>query len=193
MDHSKLNEIQSFLKQKGTEEGRASFRKFVPTSQKVYGVRLPDINDLANQYKKEGPELAIALWQAGSFEERLLAAKLLGKGARKQPREALQLVRQFSGDVSDWAVCDTLGTQSIKTIAKEHDKEVFALSKELLPSPNPWQRRLGIVLLEGFTKDKKHHSQINTYLEIVKDDKEYYVKKAVAWIKRNLEKSSSHH
>lgn len=191
MDHSKLREIQYIFKQKGTEEGKASFHNFVPTSQRVYGVRLPDINHLANQYKKEGIELVAQLWEAGSFEERLLAAKLLGKLARKQPQKTLQLIQQFSGDVSDWAVCDTLGTQSIKTIAKEHDPEVFALSKQLLLSANPWQRRLGIVLLEGYTKDPYHHSQINAYLELVKEDKEYYVKKAVEWIKRNLKKYRS--
>jgi 3-methyladenine DNA glycosylase AlkD len=192
MDHSKRNEIQSFLKQKATEEGKAAFQKFVPTSQKVYGVRLPEINHLANQYKKEGIELAIALWEAGSFEERLLAAKLLGKGAKTQPQKTLQCIQQFSSDITDWAVCDTLGTQSIKTMAKEHHQEIFALSKKLLVSSNPWQRRLGMVLLEGYTKDKQHHSQIHSHLEIVKDDKEYYVKKAVEWIKRNLQKSCSY-
>lgn len=189
MDHSKLNEIQSILNQKGTEEGKASFLKFVPTSQRVYGVRLPDINHLANQYKKGGLELVVELWESGSFEERLLAAKLLGKMAKKQPQKLLQLIQQFSGDVSDWAVCDTLGTQSIKAIAREYHQEVFALSEKLLVSPNPWQRRLGIVLLEGYTKDKQHHTRINTHLERVKGDKEYYVKKAVEWIRRNLAKA----
>ncbi len=189
MDSSKLNEIQFILKQKGTEEGKASFQKFVPTSQRVYGVRLPVINDLANQYKKEGVELVGELWESGSFEERLLAAKLLGKLAKKQPQKTLQLIQRFSNDITDWAVCDTLGMQSIKAIAKEYHEEVFALSKKLLVSNNPWQRRLGIVLLEGYTKDKQYHSQIKSHLELVEADKEYYVKKAVDWTKRNLGKT----
>jgi 3-methyladenine DNA glycosylase AlkD len=79
--------------------------------------------------------------------------------------------------------------QAIKPIAKNFHQEVFALSKTLLASSNPWQRRLGIVLLEGYTKDKQYHSLIKSYLELVKADKEYYVKKAVEWIKRNLEKT----
>ena len=189
MGSSKLNEIQSILNQRGTEVGKASFQKFVPTSQRVYGVRLPEINNLANQYKKEGIELVGELWEAGAFEERLLAAKLLGKLAKKQPQKTLHLVEQFSSDITDWAMCDTLGTQSIKPIAKEYHEAVFALSKKLLVSNNPWQRRLGIVLLEGYTKDKHYHSQIKFYLELVEADKEYYVKKAVEWIKRNLAKT----
>jgi hypothetical protein len=71
MNSSKLNEILLILNQQGTEDGKASFQKFVPTSQRVYGVRLPAINDLANQYKKEGIELVVELWESGSFEERL--------------------------------------------------------------------------------------------------------------------------
>jgi 3-methyladenine DNA glycosylase AlkD len=189
MDSAKLKEIRSILIQRGTEEGKASFRKFVPTSQRFYGVRLPDINNLAKQYKKEGIELAVELWGSGSFEEQLLAAKLLGKQAKKQPQKTLQMVEQFSSDITDWAVCDTLGTQSIKSIAKEYHQEIFALSKKLLLFRDLWQRRLGIVLLESYTKDKQYHSQIKSYLVIVEGDKEYYVKKAVDWIKRNLEKT----
>jgi 3-methyladenine DNA glycosylase AlkD len=189
MYRSKLNEIQYFLNQKATQEGKAAFQKFVPTSQKVYGVRLPEINNLVKQYKKEGIDLVIELWEAGSFEERLLSAKLLGKLAKKEPRKTLQLIHQFSSDITDWAVCDTLGTQSIKAIAKEYHQEVFALSEQLILSRNPWQRRLGIVLLEGYTKDKNFHGPISSFLELVKEDKEYYVKKAVEWIKRDLKKT----
>ena len=189
MSHSKLSDIQFMLHQKGTEEGKASFRKFVPTSQKVYGVRLPDINDLAKQYKQAGMDLVVELWKSGAFEERLLAAKLLGKLAKKQPQMTLQLVQEFSNDLNDWAVCDTLGTQSIKGIAKEYVEAIFALSKKLLVSSNPWQRRLGVVLLEIYTKDQHYHSQVQSYLNLVEGDKEYYVKKAVDWIKRNLGKA----
>jgi 3-methyladenine DNA glycosylase AlkD len=189
MSHSKLSEIQWILHQKGTEEGRASFQKFVPTSQKVYGVRLPDINELAKQYKQAGMDLVVELWKSGAFEERLLAAKLLGKLAKQQPQKTLQLVQEFSTDIHDWAVCDTLGTQSIKGIAKAYHEAIFALSKHLMVSVNPWQRRLGIVLLEGYTKDKQYHNQVQSCLNMVEGDKEYYVKKAVDWIKRNLAKT----
>jgi 3-methyladenine DNA glycosylase AlkD len=172
----------------GSEEAKASFQRFVPTAQKVYGVRLPAINDLASQYKKEGMGLVIELWEAGSFEERLLAAKILGKLAKKEPQRTLQLIGQFSNDIRDWAVCDTLATQSIKAITKEYYREVFALSSQLLVSSNPWKKRLGIVLLNEFTKEERFHRLVRSSLELVKEDKEYYVRKAVQWMERNLEK-----
>ena len=45
--------IRDQLAKSSSEEARAATRKFVPTSVKVYGVRLTIINDLAANTKKE--------------------------------------------------------------------------------------------------------------------------------------------
>ena len=183
-----LSVIQSELKKLSNEKMRASFRKFVPGSQNVYGVKMPFVNELAKKYKEGGFELVQELWRAGAFEERVLAAKMLGRIAKKNPEKTISLIKQFSKDISDWAVCDTLGMQSPKPINKSHAKEIFALSNELIKSKNFWQRRLALVLSEWYTRDKVFHPQIKVLLAQVKNDDEYYVKKAIVWINRNFEK-----
>jgi 3-methyladenine DNA glycosylase AlkD len=44
------------------------------------------------------------------------------------------------------------------------------------------------VILEVFTKDSSLHPEIMSRVSLLEKDEEYYVKKAVAWIKRNFEK-----
>src|SRR5436190_16133304 len=108
--------IQSVLKANATPEGRAATAKFVPGAAKAYGVRNPVLNELAKEYKGSGFGLVTALWDSDYIEEKLLAAKLLGKMARKDPERTLKLIRKFSKNITDWAVCDTLAMQSPRSI-----------------------------------------------------------------------------
>jgi 3-methyladenine DNA glycosylase AlkD len=152
---------------------------------------MPVLNELCKQLKEGGFPLVYTLWQSGSFEEKMLAAKLINKLAKKEPAEALAAVKKFSNDIQDWAVCDTLGMQSLKPIAVSHIKEIFALAKKLNRSKNFWQRRLSLVLVEVYAKDENMHDAINTLLQPLKTDKEYYVKKAVEWIGKSMKKSKA--
>ena len=185
---SVIRPIQEELVSLSTERAKLAFQKFVPGSQKVYGVKMPDVNALAKKYKEGGFELATELWQSGAFEEKVMAAKLLGLIAKKDPARTLKMIEKFSSSISDWAVCDTLGMQSPKPLNKKFQEEIFAISNRLIASKDLWQRRLALVLAEWYTRDPVVHPKIKTLLKKAENDKEYYVKKAVAWINRNFEK-----
>ena len=182
-----LPQLQQGLRQLATSEAREAARKFVPDVQRVYGIRMPLLNALARELKNEiTPAFIQTLWQSGAFEEKVLAAKLIGKIAKKHPETSLRMVDEFSLTIHDWVVCDTLGMQSLKPIAASHQKEIFALAARLNRSENLWQRRLSLVLVEVFTKQPGLHPQINLLIQNLHTDREYYVKKAVAWLKRNM-------
>ena len=117
-----------------------------------------------------------------------MAAKLLRLVCKKNPALALKLVEDFSKDITDWAVCDTVGMQSLKPVAKKMQQEIFDLSAKLLKSKNLWQRRLSLVILEVFTKDNILQPEIKRRVTALENDEEYYVRKAVEWIKRNINK-----
>src|SRR5688500_7436132 len=148
-----LKQIQKELKAHSTPEAGEAAKKFVPGAVKVYGIRAPVINELAKKYREGGFTLVNELWASGAFEEKILAAKILGLICKQDPDRAVKMVYGFSKQISDWAVCDTLGMQSLKPVAKQKQKEIFALSSRLLRSGNLWQRRLSLVIIEVFTKD----------------------------------------
>jgi len=104
-----LKQIQLELKAHSTSEAKTAAMKFVPNAEKIYGIRTPVLNLFAKKYKDGGFDLAKELWNSGAFEEKLLAAKLLNVICKKDPLLSLKLVKGFSKDISDWAVCDTLG------------------------------------------------------------------------------------
>ncbi len=183
-----LKEIQTSLKSYSTPEAAAAFKNFVPGSMKIYGVRTPLIDEISKQYKNGGFELIKQLWQSGWFEEQILAVKILQKIAKKDPEQSLQLVAAFAPQINNWAVCDAVGMQALQTIRNTHQKEIFALAKKYNHSANFWERRLSLVLVEYYTRDAALHNEINKLIKPLENDDEYYVKKAVVWIKKNFEK-----
>jgi len=183
-----LKEIQNELTENSSPKALAAALKFVPGATKVYGIRMPVLNEMAKKFKEGGFDLVKELWDSGAFEEKMLAAKMLRLICKKDPDLSLKLVEDFSRSISDWAVCDTIGMQSLKPIAKKKQKEIFDLSSKLLKSKNLWQRRLSLVLIEVYTKDKDLHPEILKRVKVLDNDDEYYVKKAVDWIKRNIKK-----
>jgi 3-methyladenine DNA glycosylase AlkD len=184
----RVSSIKQALAANSDEKAKGAVRKFIPTSQHVYGVRLPLLNQIAKEHREGGFELAEALWKSGAFEEKLLAAKLLGSSCKKDPDRALTLAKTFAAQISDWAVCDTLGMQGVKGIASEKQIELFAWSNKLVKSRNLWERRLGLVLLTHFVKDRNSRTHIEKTLARLGGDKEHYVKKAVAWLQKDLRK-----
>jgi len=183
-----LKQVQAELKESSTPEAKAAALKFVPNAEKVYGIRTPVLNVMAKKYKEGGFELVKELWDSGAFEEKLLAAKLLNVICKKDPLLSLKLVTGFTKDISDWAVCDCIGMQSLKPVAKKIQKEIFALSAKLIKSKNLWERRLSLVIIEVFTKDSSLQPEIMKRVKMLENDDEYYVRKAVDWIKRNFKK-----
>jgi 3-methyladenine DNA glycosylase AlkD len=184
----RVSSIRQALAAHSDEKAKGAVRKFIPTSQHVYGVRLPLLNQIAKEHRDGGFELAEALWKSGAFEEKLLAAKLLGSSCKKDPDRALTLAKNFAAQLSDWAVCDTLGMQAVKGIALAKQIELFAWSNKLVKSKNLWERRLGLVLLTHFVKDRSSRTQIEETVARLDGDKEHYVKKAVEWLQRDLRK-----
>jgi 3-methyladenine DNA glycosylase AlkD len=180
--------IKQALAAQSDDKAKGAVRKFIPTSQHVYGVRLPFLNQIVKEHREGGFELSEALWKSGAFEEKLLAAKLLGSSCKKDPDRALTLAKKFAPQISDWAVCDTLGMQGVKAIAVEKQIELLAWSSKLVKSKSLWERRLGLVLLTHFVKNKTSRTQIEETLARVGGDKEHYVKKAVEWLQRDLRK-----
>jgi len=187
-ENSMLLEIQQKLKVAASANVLASHQKFIPGLASAYGVPMPVLNKLAGEYKAGGFKLVEALWQSNMLEEKVLAAKMLGKIAGKEAARSLVLVEHFSTGITDWLICDAIGMQSLKPLVKKHAPEIFALANKLNQSENLWQRRLSLVMVEWYTRDAQRHSAINKLIAALENDNEYYVRKAVVWIKKNFAK-----
>ena len=183
-----LKAIRQLLITKAQKGNKSFFEKIIPGKQKIYGVKMPVLNEIVKQYKSGSFSLAKELWNAGSYEERIIAIKIMEKTGKEDPALLLILFQQFAKDIDNWAVCDGLGMQFIRSIVKTHYTEIFAIANKFNLSKNMWQRRLSLVMVEWYTRNKTFHPAIKLLVDNLKNDKEYYVKKAIVWINKNFAK-----
>lgn len=160
----------------------------VPGRQKVYGVKTPVMNALVKEFKQGSFDLAEELWESGAFEEKVIANKIMEKMGRNDPVRLLKLFTRFSKNINNWAECDGLGMQFLRGIVKSHAMEIFKIATRLNQSKDPWQRRLSLVMVEWYARDKSYHPQIKKLMHNLENDQEYYVKKAIVWLQRELNK-----
>jgi len=184
--NTQLQEIKEHLTLNSTGEAREAFRKFIPGNDRIYGVRMPVLNTLAAKFRTGGFPLVKELWKAGSFEERMIAVKILGKIAKKGPDLSISLVKKFSANITNWAICDALGMQALKPLVETEQEKIFLLAEKLNSSTDMWQRRLSLVLVEYYTRKKELHARIKKLIKPIENDEEYYEKKAIVWINRNF-------
>lgn len=183
-----LKEIQQILTDKAEKGNKSFFEKMVPGKQKIYGVKTPVLNEIAKQYKSGSFILAEELWKAGAFEERIIAIKIMEKKGKDDPLRLLKLFKSFSKQIDNWAVCDGLGMQFLRGIVTTHSNEIFEIANNYCLSKNSWQRRLSLVMVEWYTRSHPFHTEIKKLVKTLENDEEYYVKKAVVWIKKNFTK-----
>jgi len=183
----KLGEIQRKLEALATPEARAAYQKSVKTGLRLYGVRTPLLNQLAKEYWVLGFDLVDALWGSGAYEERLLAAKVLGRLARKSPAQTWNRIQSFVPDLSDWAICDTLATQSIRGALSTMADAIFVAGRSFAAEDGEWPRRFGLVVLTNFAKDEIRVPDLLAVLQTVSTDRRHYVKMAADWLRRDLE------
>jgi 3-methyladenine DNA glycosylase AlkD len=183
-----LKEIQQLLTGKAEKGSKTFFEKMVPGKQKIYGVKTPVLNEIAKQYKLGSFSLAEELWEAGSFEERIIAIKIMEKKGKDHPALLLTLFKSFSNNIDNWAVCDGLGMQFLRGIVKTHPKEIFEIANKYCLSKNMWQRRLSLVMVEWYTRSPQFHTEIKQLVKNLETDEEYYVKKTIVWINKNFAK-----
>jgi len=183
-----LKEIQKILAAKADKSNLVFFQKMIPGQQKIYGVKTPELNLLARQYKSYSFGLATELWNSGALEEKIIAIKIIENTGKTDPEKVLKLFSKFSRGIDNWAVCDGLGMQFLRGIVKTHPEEIFKLAEKLNHSKNPWQRRLSLVMVEWYTRKGEYHNNIKKLVKQLEEDDEYYVKKAVVWIKKNFSK-----
>ena len=183
-----LEEIQKVLMAASGGGNAEFFRKMVPGQQKIYGVKTPVLNEIAKKYKENPFDLVEELWDSGALEERIIAIKIMERRGKTNPKRLLQLFKKFSKQIDNWAVCDGLGMQFLRSIVKTHRQEIFDIAKKINHSKDPWQRRLSLVMMEWYTRHKSTHKEIKQLVKNLENDQAYYVKKAVIWINRNFKK-----
>ena len=189
-------ELQELLKSYVDIDATKNYLRIIPETGKFYGVPLPILRAIAAEIGKfiqketiKAKVLLETIWSEGSFEARQIAGKCLEKFGPRNPKVCLDFISSVLSDLDNWAVCDNLAMCGVEPIVYQSPELVLPLSEKWIKDKNKWIRRFGVVSLRGY-KRVKITDKVFQILDLVMEDKDKDVKKAVSWILREITKKN---
>lgn len=188
--------LQELLKSSVDRDATKNYQRIIPDTGKFYGVPLPILRVIAAEMgkfiQKESTRAQLLLeniWNESSFEARQIAGKSLEKFGPKNPKICLDFVSSVLLDLDNWAVCDNLAMFGVEPIVYSNPELVLPLSEKWIKNKNKWIRRFGVVTLRGYKKIQITDKVLET-LDLIMEDNDRDIKKAVSWILREITKKN---
>lgn len=178
-----VESVISGLKQLADEGLKKNVERFGIPSDKVLGIRTPQLRQLAKALKKNHA-LAQELWASDIHEAKVLAS-MVGDPAIMTSQE----MDAWAGEIYSWDICDQCcGNLFVYTSCWKEKV------KQWIPSPHEFTRRAGIVLIAEATMHQKKNvtndellTMLESALKVAGDDRNF-VKKAISWAMRQVGK-----
>ncbi|MBI3944072.1 MAG: DNA alkylation repair protein [Chloroflexi bacterium] len=178
-------EIMARLKDLANPENVAGMARFGISAHNTYGISIPNLRSLAREAGKDHT-LALALWQTGIHEARLLACMVDTPKAISESQ-----MEQWVQDFDSWDICD-------QCCGNLFDKTPWAYEKAVTWSAREAEfvKRAGFVLMTQLAvHDKKAPDEkFLPFLPIIyreATDERNFVKKAVNWALRQIGKRNA--
>jgi 3-methyladenine DNA glycosylase AlkD len=172
----------AWLKRHSSKATRASMARYGIPSDNASGVSVGNIRDLGKRLGRDH-ELALALWETGSYEARMLTP-FIDEPARVTPSQMDRWCRDFDS----WAICDALcfhlfdkTPHAWKKIAKWSDARSEFVKRAAFAL-------LASVALHDKTAPDKPFLDSLSLIERAATDERNFVKKAVSWALRGIGK-----
>jgi 3-methyladenine DNA glycosylase AlkD len=196
MNTSNLHRLVVDLKSFSSAERKKSNEWFFKTGKGEYGegdvfigVRVPDIRKVAKKYWKE-----LSLHEIGEIisseihEVRLCALEILDFQYQKAPdlssKEAIfQFYLSHIQYVNNWDLVDGSAGYIVGDFLYNHGFGNIDLLRQFAVSENLWKRRIAVVSCQYFI-NKGSSKEILEIAELVKQDKEDLIQKALGWMLR---------
>lgn len=157
---------------------------------KFLGIAVPVLRQLAKKYGPyDFPQIQELLYSQYN-EERLIGLMLLvekfqkAKGEKRKEEEIYNFYIKHISRVNNWNLVDFSARPIIGQYLKDKNRDIL---RKWGKSQNLWLRRIGIVATHHFIKEKQFEDTLEL-AEILLNDKEDLIHKAVGWMLRELGK-----
>ncbi|NDU77883.1 DNA alkylation repair protein [Actinomadura sp. DSM 109109] len=163
------------------------------------GVTVPALRKVALSAVKTKPSredliaLARTLWDVAEqgrpvHEARMAAIEVLvRRSASLEPRD-VHLAERFVRDSASWVYVDPLAEKVVGALVVRHP-DLAAVLDAWVADPAMWIRRTAVLaLLAGVRAGEPDLGRIDRYGDALKGEREFFIRKALGWVLRELSK-----
>ena len=191
---SEIEQIKEKLKTKTKPEKIIFMKKILATPFEVIGVMVPDLREIAREYKDleiyDMYNLFDELWNSDIHEEKSLAIYILQQYRKKFNLETWEFLKKRLDKAKTWDHIDALATDIFAEILLNN---LFLMTeiKEMANSKNFWERRLAIESTMKMIRKNKIELTLRLAEKLIYDDNSY-VQKGAGWMLREAGKKDRH-
>ena len=149
-----------------------------PNVDKIIGVRVPQLKELAKQIAKEDYKKFLIHVKDEYYEELALHGLVIGY-AKMSIEDTFDYLKKFVPKINSWAVCDV--TCANLKITKKYRKEMWEFLETYIHSNKEYEIRFAVVMYLNYYLDDEYIDEILKRIDKV-ENKEYYVQMAIAWL-----------
>lgn len=157
------------------------YRKFqnslIPGEDRMLGVRLPFLRELAKEIAKGDWREYLNNAQEEYYEEVMLQGLVIGY-AKAAPEEILKYTEGFVPKITNWGVCDSFCT-GLK-LAKKEPQMVWSFIQPYLKSDREFGIRFAVIMMLAHYINGEYIDRVLSNLDQIRHEG-YYVKMGVAW------------
>lgn len=149
-------------------------KNIVNTNKQVLAIKTKELKDIAKQIYRGNYLSFLNNMNFDIYENTIIYAYLIVK--IKDFNTLKKYLEIYSNNIDNWSSCDTL-----KFNIKNNIEDYKKLVNEYIKSNKTFKRRIGIIILFEFIKQK----EIIFIFDIInklKQEQEYYVNMAIAWL-----------
>jgi 3-methyladenine DNA glycosylase AlkD len=185
------------LRPLGRPERAAQEKRYLKSDLDFLGVTLPEVRRVVITASRRHPDLtrdelvawALALWDDALWERRIAAVEVLSLRVRALSAADLATVEELIRAGAGWALVDPLAANVAGHIALKHPDawqriDAWSLDEDF------WVRRAALLsLLAGIRTGQPDLARFDRYATPMLGEKEFFIRKAIGWVLREISKS----
>jgi 3-methyladenine DNA glycosylase AlkD len=188
--------VDGALRAAGTAARAAQEKRYLKSDLEFIGVTVPDIRRVVRAAARGYPGLgrgeavawARALWREPVHERRMAAVEVLGLSVAWLTAYDLAAVEELVRQARTWALVDGLAATVAGGIALR-DPASWARIDRWASDPDFWVRRSALLaLLPAIRSGSPDMARFTRYAEPLLADKEFFIRKAIGWVLREIAK-----
>jgi 3-methyladenine DNA glycosylase AlkD len=186
--------VADALRPLGTPERAVQEKRYLKSDLEFFGVTVPDMRRTVRAAARSYPGLdreavlawAVALWRQPVHERRMAAVEVLTLAVPHLAAEDLPAVEKLVREAGTWALVDGLACNVAGGIALR-DPSSWPLIDEWASDQEFWVRRSALLaLLPGIRSGRPDLPRFTGYAEPMLAEKEFFIRKAIGWVLREV-------
>ena len=188
------DDLHARLRRLGTPERAAGEQRYLKSALTHLGVTMPDTRRAVGEFLTAHPAVDVptrvalvpCLWDREIYELRQAAVNLLERSRDELDADVLDLVEGLLRDAHTWALVDPLAISAAGAIALR-DPRVWARTDRWIVDNDMWLRRAALIAhLPAVRADHDTFPRFSAYADRVLDEREFFIRKAVGWVLRDV-------